>query len=85
MALGKVAEAQNVTPQAVRRAYERGVRHLCHNLRLRAAWLDRETDWHRHVSLEQYNRTWTSSTEALVFWRENQYRAILPDMGANPT
>gem|GEM_PF-5778514 len=36
--------------------------------------LDQRTDWHRHVTLSGYRRSWTSSTEALVFWREEQRR-----------
>lgn len=34
--------------------------------------LDRRTNWHHHVSEKQYRSTWMSSTEALVFWREQQ-------------
>ena len=34
--------------------------------------LDKTTDWHRHVGVANYRSTWISSTEALVFQREER-------------
>lgn len=41
--------------------------------------LDRTTDWHRHVGITNYRSTWVSSTEALVFQREERRRALIKE------
>ena len=33
------------------------------------AGLDRRTNWHMHKGLKAWKSDWTSSTEALAFWR----------------
>ncbi len=38
----------------------------------KAHGLDQRTQWYRHVGVEEYRNTWLSSTEMLVFWREEQ-------------
>lgn len=59
---------------AARKAYAKATLNLRRNERLRALaiahHLDRLTNWHRHVGLEAYRSTWMSSTEALVYWRQ---------------
>ena len=39
--------------------------------------LDRTTDWHRHVGAANYRSTWVSSTEALVFQREDRRQMLM--------
>ncbi len=39
--------------------------------------LDRTTDWHRHVGVANYRSTWVSSTEALVFQREDRRQMLM--------
>lgn len=39
--------------------------------------LDRTTNWHRHVGAANYRSTWVSSTEALVFQREDRRQTHL--------
>ena len=67
-----------LTSSAAQCTYRKGRDRLHRDARLRALaeahHLDQRTDWHRHVTLSGYRRTWTSSTEALVFWREEQRR-----------
>ena len=56
-----------------------GMRQMARSHELQAvaeAWLDRQTDWHRHVTLGAYRRTWTSSTEEIAFWREQQRKQV---------
>ena len=59
---------------AARKAYAKATLTLRRNRVLRALasahHLDQLTDWHRHIGLEAYRSTWTSSTEALAFWRQ---------------
>lgn len=38
--------------------------------------LDKTTAWHRHVGVANYRSTWVSSTEALVFLREDRRRML---------
>ena len=38
----------------------------------KAHGLDQRTRWYRHVGVNEYRNTWLSSTELLVFWREEQ-------------
>ncbi|MEA4999661.1 MAG: hypothetical protein VB087_09775 [Candidatus Limiplasma sp.] len=38
--------------------------------------LDKTTNWHQHVGVANYRSTWVSSTEALVFWREERRRLL---------
>ena len=33
------------------------------------AGLDRRTNWHMHKGLKAWKSDWTSTTEALAFWR----------------
>ncbi|MDD3920872.1 MAG: sigma-70 family RNA polymerase sigma factor [Eubacteriales bacterium] len=67
-----------LTASAAQNAYHRGRDRLSRDAALRALaaahHLDRRTNWHRHVTLDSFRRTWTSSTEALVFWREQHSR-----------
>lgn len=39
--------------------------------------LDKTTDWHRHVGVANYRSTWVSSTEALVFQREDRRQTLM--------
>ena len=59
---------------AARKAYAKATLTLRRNRVLRALasahHLDQLTDWHRHVGLQTYRNTRTSSTEALAFWRQ---------------
>ncbi len=65
-----------LTASAAHNAYQQGRSRLYRDAGLRALaaahHLDQRTDWHRHVTLSGYRRTWTSSTEALAFWREER-------------
>lgn len=67
-----------LTSSAAQNTYRKGRDRLHRDTCLRALaeahHLDQRTEWHRHVTLSGYRRTWTSSTEALVFWREEQQR-----------
>jgi hypothetical protein len=38
----------------------------------KAHGLDQRTQWYRHVGVNEYRNTWFSSTELLVYWREEQ-------------
>ena len=40
----------------------------------KAHGLDQRTRWYRHVGVNEYRSTWLSSTELLVFWREEQVK-----------
>jgi RNA polymerase sigma factor (sigma-70 family) len=65
-----------LTPSAAHQVYAKAMRSLRHNSRLRALakahHLDQITEWHRHVSANEYQSTWMSSTEIIAFWRERQ-------------
>lgn len=39
--------------------------------------LDKTTNWHQHVGIANYRSTWVSSTEALVFQREERRRLLM--------
>jgi RNA polymerase sigma factor (sigma-70 family) len=39
--------------------------------------LDEWTEWHHHVGVANYRSTWVSSTEALVFDRENRRQKLM--------
>ena len=57
------------------KTHNRALQSLRRNPRLRALAkahnLDQITDWYRHVGMMEYSNTWTSSTEAIAFWRED--------------
>ena len=76
--IAAVGRRIGLTSSAAQNTYRKGRDRLHRDARLRALaeahHLDQRTDWHRHVTLSGYRRTWTSSTEALVFWREEQQR-----------
>jgi RNA polymerase sigma factor (sigma-70 family) len=76
--LSAAGRACGLTASAANSAYVRARENLYRNARLRALAgahnLDLRTNWHRHVGLEQFRSTWTSSTEALAFWREAERR-----------
>ena len=74
--LAAVGNRCGLSADVAYRTRRNGLKRLRKDPRLlelaRAHNLDRRTNWYRHVSTEQYQSTWTSSTEALVFWREQQ-------------
>ncbi len=43
----------------------------------KAHGLDQRTRWYRHVGVNEYRNTWFSSTELLVYWREEQGKDTL--------
>lgn len=63
-----------LTASAASSAYCKARENLYRDADLRslaeAYHLDQRTNWYRNVGTRQYQSTWTSSTEALAFWRE---------------
>jgi DNA-directed RNA polymerase specialized sigma24 family protein len=74
--LAAIGNRCGLTADAAYKAHRNGLEKLRRDPRLlalaRAHRLDRRTNWHLHVSEKQYKSTWMSSTEAIVFWREQQ-------------
>ena len=74
--LAEIGNRCGLTANAAYKAHRNGLKKLRRDPQLlalaRAHHLDRRTNWYRHVSAKRYKTTWMSSTEAIVFWREQQ-------------
>jgi len=74
--LAAVGSKCGLSADAAYRTRRNGLKRLRKDPRLlalaRAHNLDKRTNWYRYVSAKQYQSTWMSSTEALVFWREQR-------------
>ena len=78
--LSAAGRACGLSASAASTAYVKARENLYRDASLRALAaahrLDQRTDWHRQVGLTTFRSTWTSSTEALVFWREVERRKV---------
>jgi DNA-directed RNA polymerase specialized sigma24 family protein len=74
--LAEAGSRCGLEPPVAYQAHRNAMKRLRRDPRLlalaKAHHLDRRTNWHDHVSEKQYRSTWMSSTESLVFWREQQ-------------
>ena len=72
--LANIAQEKGVAYHEVTADRRRAFKQLKKALQplAKAHGLDQRTRWHRHVGVNEYRNTWLSSTELLVFWREEQ-------------
>ncbi len=72
--LSEAGRLCGLSPSAANGACQKARETLYRNTNLRALaeahHLDQRTHWYRQVGVREYRSTWTSSTEALAFWRE---------------
>lgn len=76
-----VAAALGVSQARVNGIWNAARQHLARNRRLRA--LEDLTPYYRHVGVSEFERTWTSTTEAAVLWRLESEVKLNADADAN--
>ncbi len=79
--LREVARVCELPINMAKNTRKRGQNTLFFDKNLRALTaeykLDKTTNWHHHVGVANYRSTWVSSTEALVFEREERRRMLM--------
>ena len=79
--LSDAARACNTSLPSAQNTHKSALKTLFFDENLRelaiAHELDKTTDWHRHVGAANYRSTWVSSTEALVFQREDRRQKLM--------
>ena len=79
--LGDAAQACGTSFTLAQNTRKRAQKALFFDKNLRALTteyeLDKTTNWHRHIGTENYRSTWVSSTEALVFEREDRRQKLM--------
>lgn len=79
--LSDAAEACGIRLQSAQNTRKKALKMLFFDEKLRALTIARELDewtgWHRHVGAANYRSTWVSSTEALVFEREDRRQILM--------
>ena len=74
----EIAEAEGISISQVRQQREKAMRQLRRpQYSRRLLDIDERTPYYRHVGVEQFNNTWTSSIESIVLERERLERELI--------